>query len=88
MSNAVWRWTRSFGRLFIGMISIFRLLINLFIKSSSPLNFHFQVKEIDPDNKENNEQIKKCEKKGVALKAKKEEKKKKSDDSDSDSDDE
>lgn len=50
-------------------------------------NFYFQVKEIDPENKEANEQIKKCEAKGITIKAKKEEKKKsKSDDSDSDSD--
>lgn len=71
------------------MISIFRLVINLFIKLHESLNFHFQVKEIDPENKEANEQIKKCETKGIALKAKKEERKKSnSDDSDSDSDDE
>lgn len=58
----------------------------LMMKLNLPLTFYFQVKEIDPDNKEANEQIKKCETKGIALKTKKEEKKKSKSDSDSDSD--
>lgn len=58
----------------------------MLIKFNRLLHFYFQVKEIDPDNKEADEQIQKCKAKGFKLNDNKVKEKKKSSDSDSDSD--